>query len=168
MYEVPLQGINFLKVRASLRPFDDEKFSIPDRYLLASLPEPHHVETISTTTASQPEAQHVETNSLDSASWPAPQPEETDSDLRPDVQQYGQVQLNTTSPQMEVWEKFVDPNTARAWYWHGPTEEYFFKDSAAQHGWQQFRALDGRLWWCNVIEQAQRSFFEPGPYIWFA
>lgn len=65
----------------------------------------------------------------------------------------------------EIWQKFWDIHaetglpTGRCYFWHEPTNEWFFKDDAGAHGWEEF-VYDavGSWWWHN---ETHRWFIAP-------
>ncbi len=59
--------------------------------------------------------------------------------------------------QMVNWVPYVDPETLRKYWWHEPTEQWFFTDG--DHGWDRFcDGATGRHWW--IHQYTGRFFFE--------
>ncbi|CAE7739913.1 unnamed protein product [Symbiodinium sp. CCMP2592] len=56
----------------------------------------------------------------------------------------------------EEWHKLLDDDN-RPYYYHLPTQEYFYKEEASKFGWTQYDH-DGCHWWCH---ESGRFFFEP-------
>lgn len=63
----------------------------------------------------------------------------------------------TTSPQEEVWERFLEPVTLRVWFWNPKTEEVLYPD-ALEDGWELFHTEEGQRWFWQ--ETTGRYFFE--------
>lgn len=58
----------------------------------------------------------------------------------------------------KCWARYLEPEAQRVWFWNSVSEEIFFADSAAEHGWECFRDEAGRTWWWH--ESTGRHFFE--------
>lgn len=64
---------------------------------------------------------------------------------------------NSSSPQEEVWERFIEPDTMKAWFWNPATEEVLWADDPPE-GWEQFFTESGGRWWWQ--ESTGRYFME--------
>mmetsp|Transcript_101031 Transcript_101031/g.245706 ORF Transcript_101031/g.245706 Transcript_101031/m.245706 type:complete len:463 (-) Transcript_101031:25-1413(-) len=69
------------------------------------------------------------------------------------------VSTTASSPQQdgEVWERYVEPDSQRAWFWNEATEEMFYADDE-ESGWQSFFNAEDKPWWWH--EATGRFFYE--------
>ncbi len=59
--------------------------------------------------------------------------------------------------QMRDWIPYVDPESRHRFWWHEPSEEWFFV--TGNHGWSRFcDGATGRYWW--IHQSTGRFFFE--------
>lgn len=63
----------------------------------------------------------------------------------------------TAGGEGEAWERFLDNDSQRVWFWNESSQEAFFADDEAS-GWQQFQDPGGQTWWWH--EASNRFFFE--------
>ncbi|CAE7451537.1 unnamed protein product [Symbiodinium natans] len=57
----------------------------------------------------------------------------------------------------ETWQKFAHPDSGRLWLFCPETGEFFFEDTAEEHGWTMYNSEKGP-WWFHTCG---RFFFDP-------
>lgn len=57
----------------------------------------------------------------------------------------------------EEWERYVEPQTQRVWFWREETQEVFYADDPAS-GWEGYFDAEGKPWWFHA--ESGRFFFE--------
>lgn len=69
-------------------------------------------------------------------------------------------EASSSAQKAEVWERFIEPETNRVWFWNEECNEAFFEDDPIA-GWQCFQDAEGRPWWWHG--STGRFFFEKEP-----
>jgi hypothetical protein len=77
------------------------------------------------------------------------------------IAQVDPAQAEESQPTQEVWERYYEPGTQRAWFWNVDTEEVFYADDP-DSGWERFEDEEGNPWWWN--DEFSRFFIEE-PYM---
>ncbi|CAE7625151.1 unnamed protein product [Symbiodinium sp. CCMP2456] len=64
---------------------------------------------------------------------------------------------STASTQEEVWQRWLEPDSFRVWFWNPSTEEVLWADDL-EDGWEMFFTEEGQRWFWQ--ESSGRYFFE--------
>ncbi|CAK0899643.1 unnamed protein product [Prorocentrum cordatum] len=68
-------------------------------------------------------------------------------------------EVQSEAPKQEVWERYYEPDSQRAWFWNVDTEEVFYADDPLS-GWERFEDEGGNPWWWR---EADARFFIEEP-----